>query len=259
MCRRSDHPRIRGEHPPQLVDQPPRAGSSPHTRGAPRPLAPLLLGSRIIPAYAGSTFPSLASTSARRDHPRIRGEHASLSTGTPPKAGSSPHTRGAQPAMAGPMRAAGIIPAYAGSTSGCRQSGPPRWDHPRIRGEHRQEGRLQGLVWGSSPHTRGAPKRAFKNARIVGIIPAYAGSTQWILAVGGRWWDHPRIRGEHLVTCISDAKRAGSSPHTRGALDRQEPADRGQRIIPAYAGSTPRTCAVRGPSSDHPRIRGEHP
>ena len=30
-------------------------------------------------------------------------------------------------------------------------------DHPRIRGEHRQEGRKQGLVWGSSPHTRGAP------------------------------------------------------------------------------------------------------
>ena len=43
--------------------------------------------------------------------PRIRGEHEDKRYADWDRAGSSPHTRGAQPAMAGPMRAAGIIPA----------------------------------------------------------------------------------------------------------------------------------------------------
>ena len=92
-----DHPRIRGEHSMRHVQRCCRVGiipayagstcmshlpvlstrgSSPHTRGAPRPRR---LG--CIP---------------RRDHPRIRGEHARRRDG-------DGHARG-------------IIPAYAGST-----------------------------------------------------------------------------------------------------------------------------------------------
>ena len=70
--------------------------------------------------------------------------------------------------------------------------------------------------------------------------------------------DHPRIRGEHLVTCISDAKRAGSSPHTRGARRGSNRPPRYRRIIPAYAGSTGRGGGPRSNPRDHPRIRGEH-
>ena len=134
-----DHPRIRGEH---------STPCAAHQR---------CLG--IIPAYAGSTgtVPSRelaergssphtrgarsarpAGTRQSRDHPRIRGEHAS----------SRPL----------PYADPGIIPAYAGSTAGhnnwavpapgssphtrgaqttapgcCEKAG----DHPRIRGEHR--------------------------------------------------------------------------------------------------------------------------
>ena len=70
-----DHPRMRGEHriaadTPQLF-----VGSSPHARGAPdlahRPHARL----GIIPACAGSTSGTTRCPSARRDHPRMRGEH----------------------------------------------------------------------------------------------------------------------------------------------------------------------------------------
>ena len=53
----ADHPRIRGEH----ADEPhwvgTLAGSSPHTRGAQRRQPGREAGARIIPAYAGSTFP----------------------------------------------------------------------------------------------------------------------------------------------------------------------------------------------------------
>ena len=72
----------------------------------------------------------------------------------------------------------------------------------------------------------------------VGIIPAYAGSTQF---------NYIRVR---------DPK--GSSPHTRGARQHSPARRIRSRIIPAYAGSTG-LCNL-GPEAapDHPRIRGEH-
>ena len=52
--------------------------------------------------------------------------------------------------------------------------------------------------------------------------------------------------------------RLGSSPHTRGALQRRLLAcSRCRWIIPAYAGSTP-ALPSRARRRDHPRIRGEH-
>ena len=90
------------------------------------------------------------------------------------------------------------------------------------------------------------------------IIPAYAGSTgrRRRRCRGPR--DHPRIRGEHDQLEHLLPPKLGSSPHTRGA-----PADligypEGPRIIPAYAGSTPRPRTVPPCARDHPRIRGEH-
>ena len=91
---------------------------------------------------------------------------------------------------------------------------------------------------GSSPHTRGAlPEVARRNGE-VGIIPAYAGSTQ--------------------CAGIRLGERSGSSPHTRGAP--QARLRRGFRagIIPAYAGSTVTPATAPGYLPDHPRIRGEH-
>ncbi len=218
-----------------------KTGSSPHTRGA-----PFLNGQRQETGV---------------DHPRIRGEHlrrlwrrhrhdgiipayagstcrVSENIGLP--VGSSPHTRGAPDCNAGWQSrsadhprirgehepagdqrrvAVGIIPAYAGSTH------PPRGARRRCRG--------------SSPHTRGAPRRwpppypcrrdhprirgehttlRARRTPSAGIIPAYAGSTAG------------KVRGK--------PRPKGSSPHTRGAL------------------RWPRSRCVR--RGDHPRIRGEH-
>ena len=112
-----DHPRIRGEHVPARhplgclrgiipayagstqgtsARRQPLVGSSPHTRGAP-----------------ASTC---RTTTSRRDHPRIRGEHR------PERDGGAGHP--------------GIIPAYAGSTFSVFA--------------------IQKSASGSSPHTRGA-------------------------------------------------------------------------------------------------------
>ena len=155
-----------------------RKGSSPHTRGAPASRAlpsrrtrdhPRIRGEHrrdcrechdaggIIPAYAGSTAGSMpAGTTQRgssphtrgaptspsrraaspRDHPRIRGEHG---------------VRGVRHELH-----AGIIPAYAGSTTySPKVHLPEQGSSPHTRGARRHAARDVRRV-GSSPHTRGA-------------------------------------------------------------------------------------------------------
>ena len=172
--------------------------------------------------------------------------------------GSSPHTRGARADSGSLLLGGGIIPAYAGSTrpDGCRRAGAA--DHPRIRGEHVISTIVRSPTTGSSPHTRGAPFPPRGSSWIWRIIPAYAGSTR--LGSSRRRWrgDHPRIRGEHSSRKMTQASRAGSSPHTRGAPDSRTQASQAGGIIPAYAGSTRWRSPPAGTAPDHPRIRGEH-
>ena len=175
----------------------------------------------IIPAYAGSTLPEdVVRGGARgssphtrgahvpnrgrwrryRDHPRIRGEHGRPTENIEGFSGIIPRIRGEHCFVpVGRDVGNGIIPAYAGSTvmsfltsefatgssphtRGARRRGPVRrtrpWDHPRIRGEHSETTKYHAIL--------------------LGIIPAYAGSTM-----------------EGSETLSADR---GSSPHTRGAL-----------------------------------------
>ena len=192
-------------------------GSSPHTRGA------LPFGSAtekwggIIPAYAGSTPDCAGSDDLDRDHPRIRGEHRNAADCEWGHRGSSPHTRGARTASSAWLVRLGIIPAYAGSTAWDKAKASYYRDHPRIRGEHFSGRALMNSIVGSSPHTRGAPLMAELEANAVGIIPAYAGSTQAGKSTAESYGDHPRIRGEHSCLRPCRGRRPGSSPHTRGA------------------------------------------
>ena len=192
------------------------------------------------------------------DHPRIRGEHPTSAASSPRTWGSSPHTRGARFARELLSLAVRIIPAYAGSTRVPRRSPRNARDHPRIRGEHFSPGGLSPLLYGSSPHTRGAPARRRRRHLRDRIIPAYAGSTPTPSGTSRRETDHPRIRGEHSHRPLMMFLPTGSSPHTRGALAEVDPGQVGARIIPAYAGSTSRRCPERLSRADHPRIRGEH-
>ena len=195
----ADHPRIRGEHVAQGYCVHFEHGSSPHTRGARLGLVAGPGPGRIIPAYAGSTSLPLLTIGKNRDHPRIRGEHDDSDQYVIDGLGSSPHTRGALPEPPRRDLDAGIIPAYAGSTS--LPIPPWAWptDHPRIRGEHFVLPAVSSPPGGSSPHTRGALAECGGFGINCGIIPAYAGSTatNGVKTVCGS--DHPRIRGEHLA------------------------------------------------------------
>ena len=238
---------------------PPRVmGSSPHTRGARRRNRRPDRGCRIIPAYAGSTSRRSPARSSRRDHPRIRGEHTELVSAHISVGGSSPHTRGARSSPTSHRSDGRIIPAYAGSTGDMAAQAAVPGDHPRIRGEHQCAGIRLGERSGSSPHTRGAPRRVHGVAVGPGIIPAYAGSTPRCTKGRSSKRDHPRIRGEHIKGLWDGIKSGGSSPHTRGARPRILGFLFRKRIIPAYAGSTPTGPSSKSPARDHPRIRGEH-
>ena len=147
---------MRGEHDTSLICLPGVLGSSPHARGAPALSGACVAGIGIIPACAGSTAASSSDVEAKRDHPRMRGEHFLSRNVSDPTKGSSPHARGA-PNVSPSVRAfAGIIPACAGSTLSPSRIKLLRRDHPRMRGEHSKSGKPMVTCWGSSPHARGA-------------------------------------------------------------------------------------------------------
>ena len=114
--KRRDHPRVCGEHKTSACLCALGMGSSPRMRGTRRSRRPRRPRSGIIPAYAGNTISSKASWTARRDHPRVCGEHTRSADLDSLPEGSSPRMRGTLCEFGGDCRNRGIIPAYAGNT-----------------------------------------------------------------------------------------------------------------------------------------------
>ena len=125
-------------------------------------------------------------------------------------------------------------------------------------GEHCGEHSASFGVLGSSPHVRGALRRAFSQFRRLGIIPACAGSTWYPPAESANPRDHPRMCGEHKASEFNSAAPLGSSPHVRGARNRAPVSCSRRGIIPACAGSTLVIISVSSACRDHPRMCGEH-
>ena len=233
-----DHPRMRGEHISAQSVTVPFEGSSPHARGA------------QMREYIGEYW--------LRDHPRMRGEHRRTPRPASTSCGSSPHARGAPSHRRHLLGKRRIIPACAGST-GWTEANPSRTrDHPRMRGEHHIEQRRQFPNPGSSPHARGALYANTMVSPRPRIIPACAGSTGRRKRERRSPADHPRMRGEHTASFVSNWTLYGSSPHARGAQLRNQRTPPSRRIIPACAGSTNGRYPQELETGDHPRMRGEH-
>ena len=152
--------------------------------------------------------------------------------------GSSPHSRGTLTISRLEFLDTRIIPAFAGNTPVHSFAPATVKDHPRIRGEHLMASRQELALQGSSPHSRGTPSSKVTDAPLIGIIPAFAGNTPYLYQLCARLWDHPRIRGEHTYYCCKERVRRGSSPHSRGTLDKFKGQVEYIRIIPAFAGNT---------------------
>ena len=253
-----DHPRVCGELITNQATCGSGQGSSPRMRGAPLALCGRREGDGIIPAYAGSTDGHGFVWAARRDHPRVCGEHAAAFSVSPPNEGSSPRMRGAPTARDAISGAHRIIPAYAGSTGRQGPASIRRRDHPRVCGEHTNNRTACKRRAGSSPRMRGALVCVLVHVSVVGIIPAYAGSTRNQSRGRTFYRDHPRVCGEHSAEHIAALAEQGSSPRMRGAPRNYFLGLLPAGIIPAYAGSTPRPPSRSAWSGDHPRVCGEH-
>ena len=69
---------------------------------------------------------------------------------------------------------------------------------------------------------------------------------------------HPRSRGENAYSARDFSNRAGSSPLTRGKPARRIGSRSPLGLIPAHAGKTAGGQRRIGPSTAHPRSRGEN-
>ena len=154
------------------------------------------------------------------DHPRSRGENINTVWNIVSTVGSSPLTRGKQRLDRGRADHERIIPAHAGKTPRPRTPHARQADHPRSRGENINDAPHAVPVEGSSPLTRGKRKVSRPTSQARGIIPAHAGKTGYRFVRRFHHRDHPRSRGENSEARIHTRSFEGSSPLTRGKLER---------------------------------------
>ena len=131
-------------------------------------------------------------------------------------------------------------------------------DHPRLRGEHSSFPFDVPCQVGSPPPTRGTLFHSSSPFFAGGITPAYAGNTDKRLYKEYKLQDHPRLRGEHVVSALFFRFLLGSPPPTRGTLRPSLIMFSNAGITPAYAGNTCCRCGLLPCLRDHPRLRGEH-
>ena len=82
-------------------------------------------------------------------------------------------------------------------------------------------GLFQSSLGGSSPLSRGIPYDKRRTMVEGGIIPALAGNTPFPTPLCHPEKDHPRSRGEYLLTLLSPPRCQGSSPLSRGIPTRR--------------------------------------
>ena len=112
----SAHPRMRGDHVRECLDDLQDGGPPPHARGSrPRlPQLPDLAGP--TPACAGITSWRTAARSPRAAHPRMRGDHMRATAWFASQDGPPPHARGSLERRGVPWSRYGPTPACAGIT-----------------------------------------------------------------------------------------------------------------------------------------------
>ena len=213
-------------------------GSAPRARGTRDPAAPGHARGRISPACAGNTSPSTCTARRLPDQPRVRGEHIYAVYRLVRMIGSAPRARGTRIDLTILQGRKRISPACAG--------------------EHLRTAVLSLSGHGSAPRARGTHPVAHDGLEQDRISPACAGNTIPRGRGNPRGPDQPRVRGEHPDSSRSAATVGGSAPRARGTLHYVAVGVSQDRISPACAGNTRRTCPRHGRVTDQPRVRGEH-
>ena len=253
-----DHPRLRGEYFTNPNNRIAPLGSPPLARGIRGEEIAGWLTNGITPACAGNTLIIRDILVRRPDHPRLRGEYAIPTALFAARLGSPPLARGILYNGHSNSFYVGITPACAGNTGGFHPWSAAFRDHPRLRGEYRLPQALSHSGEGSPPLARGILGYAVTCTADSGITPACAGNTSACLPWVGSSRDHPRLRGEYLVSDRFTHAGAGSPPLARGILKSSHDSLLLLGITPACAGNTLQDRQYQSRTQDHPRLRGEY-
>ena len=152
-----------------------------------------------------------------------------------------------------------FIPAHAGNRSAGFPTGFRRPVHPRACGEQQHRLRRVGRTCGSSPRMRGTGGGRVPRGVWRRFIPAHAGNSASIPAVGFHRPVHPRACGEQVSSSLKSEPVRGSSPRMRGTDANVSHEATFARFIPAHAGNRSARSARAMRSSVHPRACGEQP
>ena len=106
----------------------------------------------------------------------------------------------------------------------------------------------------SPPLTRGTLALNASGQQQTRITPACAGNTNPSINHICILWDHPRLRGEYVNTCLQVLTTVGSPPPTRGIHKIPLPPVCCSRITPAYAGTTFALITTTRGKKDHPPL-----
>ena len=156
------------------------------------------------------------------------------------------------------LRDRGLIPACAGKTVIARSKSSGRGAHPRVCGENKSLYPEPWAVPGSSPRVRGKLGVYPRVVCQVGLIPACAGKTPLCCGSYEQFGAHPRVCGENYVNGKRYRLGRGSSPRVRGKPSPAGSLSFTRRLIPACAGKTSRSSAIRRHGAAHPRVCGEN-
>ena len=210
------HPRVGGENSEPVCVVIHARGSSPRGRGKQHQGSQRPDLHRLIPAWAGKTWPPPSQSGTRRAHPRVGGENHGLGVVPVIPSGSSPRGRGKLMRRRTCRSSTGLIPAWAGKTP--HPAAPPYQAraHPRVGGENQVRASRDGRLSGSSPRGRGKRIRHPDQRPRLGLIPAWAGKTGDGAPEKSGARAHPRVGGENDDDHTHLPLVTGSSPRGRG-------------------------------------------
>ena len=211
----------------------------------------------LTPACAGTSWPTAASHTRTRAHPRVRGDVGRCAVRGPHTRGSPPRARGRRGGPHLGERGGGLTPACAGTSVPLRVLPCAVGAHPRVRGD--VSSGLSGIVkvGGSPPRARGRPLAARSRAVPHGLTPACAGTSTASPHSVVRTGAHPRVRGDVRAANSALTAVSGSPPRARGRLVQSDLVAVATGLTPACAGTSDCSPNTSRPARAHPRVRGD--
>ena len=231
-------------------------GLSPRGRGKLRasPRAPLILGS--IPAWAGETRPKHRRANPVKVYPRVGGGNAHAKAAAMNDQGLSPRGRGKPRYIAGSMRGARSIPAWAGETILYADDVLAKGVYPRVGGGNAAVWAGEAIQDGLSPRGRGKLRGIAQHFAHARSIPAWAGETTAKRTATATSWVYPRVGGGNARYAVGRARVIGLSPRGRGKQPRSVRVVKHRGSIPAWAGETKGFYQHHPPFRVYPRVGG---